>query len=118
MNQSLEISLRAYVEPSRDNWVSSLNGLALSYNSTPHSATGFAPAYLLRGYVPVTGSSLIHFPESIPRVSDLPRSSKLKCGAIIDTDKSEDSTLRPEASEMIERFKAEWQQAQEVLLLG
>jgi hypothetical protein len=49
MNQSLEISLRAYIGPKRDNWVSSLNGLALSYNSTPHTATSFSPAYLLRG---------------------------------------------------------------------
>ena len=66
MNQSLEISLRAYIGPKRDNWVRSLNGLALSYNSTPHTATGFLPAYLLRGYIPVTGSSLLHSPDSIP----------------------------------------------------
>src|SRR6202034_788094 len=58
MNQTLEISLRAYIGPNRDNWVLSLDGLALSYNSTPHTATGFAPAYLLRGYVLITGSSL------------------------------------------------------------
>ena len=48
MNQTLEISLRAYVGPKRDNWVSSLDGLSLSYNSTTHTATGFALAYLLR----------------------------------------------------------------------
>ena len=66
MNQSLEISFRAYIGPKQDNWVSSLNGLALSYNSTPHTATGFSPAYLLRGYVPITGSSLLHSPDSIP----------------------------------------------------
>ena len=47
MNQTLEISLQAYIGPNRDNWVSSLDSLALSYNSTPHTATGFAPAYLL-----------------------------------------------------------------------
>jgi hypothetical protein len=64
MNQTLEISLRAYVGPNRDNWVSSLNGLSLSYNSTPHTATGFTPAYLLRGYVPVTSSNPIHSPEN------------------------------------------------------
>jgi len=44
MNQTLEISLRAYIGPDRDDWTSSLDGLALSYNSTPHTATGFAPA--------------------------------------------------------------------------
>ena len=70
MNQTLEISLRAYVGPKRDNWVSSLSGLALSYNSTPHTATDFAPAYLLRGYVPITGPSLLHSPDSIPRISN------------------------------------------------
>ena len=47
MNQSLEISLRAYIRPKQDNWVGSLNGLTLSYNSTPHMATSFLPAYLL-----------------------------------------------------------------------
>jgi len=67
MNQTLEISLRAYIGPDRDDWTSSLDGLALSYNSTPHTATGFAPAYLLRGYVLITESSFIHSPESIPR---------------------------------------------------
>jgi len=39
MNQTLEISLRAYIGPDRDDWVSSLDGLALSYNSTHHTAT-------------------------------------------------------------------------------
>ena len=66
MNQSLEISLRAYIRPKQDNWVRSLNGLALSYNSTSHTATGFLLAYLLQGYVPVTGSGLLHSPDSIP----------------------------------------------------
>src|SRR6267154_3711499 len=47
LNQSLEICLRSYVGPSRDNWEKYLDALALSYNSTPHTATGFAPAYLL-----------------------------------------------------------------------
>ena len=55
MNQTLEIFLRAYVGPNQDNWVSSLNGLSLSYSSTPHTATGFTPAYLLRRYVPTCG---------------------------------------------------------------
>jgi len=41
MNQMLEISLRAYIGPNQDNWVSSLDGLALSYNSTPHTATEY-----------------------------------------------------------------------------
>ena len=106
MNQTLEISLRAYVGPNRDNWVSSLNGLSLSYNSTPHTATGFTPAYLLRGYVPITGSSLIHSPENISRYSEASYSL------------TENDLLCPEASEMVEQLNAEQQQAQEALLLG
>ena len=35
LNQSLEISLHAYVSPSRNDWVSYLNALRLSYNTTP-----------------------------------------------------------------------------------
>jgi len=69
LNQSLEISLRAYVGPSRDDWASYLDALALSYNSTPHTATGYAPAYLLRGYTPVTGSTILHSPNAINRPS-------------------------------------------------
>ena len=45
LNQSLEISLRAYIGPSKNDWVNYLDVLALSYNTTPHTATGFAPAY-------------------------------------------------------------------------
>ena len=99
MNQTLEISLRAYIGPDRDDWTSSLDGLALSYNSTPHTATGFAPAYLLRGYVPITESSIIHSPESIPRPTNHVSEDR--------TNFSDNETLRPEASEMVEQFTAE-----------
>ena len=117
MNQSLEISLRAYIGPKRDNWVGSLNGLALSYNSSPHTATGFSPAYLLRGYVPITGSSLLHSPNSIPRVSNISHSFEPYHEGIT-PEKPNNTTLRPEASEMVDLFKAERQQAQEALQLG
>ena len=106
MNQTLEISLRAYIGPNRNNWVSSLNGLLLSYNTTPHAATGFALAYLLRGYVLVTSSSLIHTPKNISRYSD---SSHLL---------RENNLLHPDTSEMLEQFNAKQQQAQQALLLG
>ena len=89
MNQTLKILLQAYVGPNRDNWVSSLNGLSLSYNST-HTASGFTPAYLLRGYVPVTSSSLIHLPENISRYSEA--SYFL----------TENDSLRPDTSKMLE----------------
>ncbi|PBK78967.1 hypothetical protein ARMGADRAFT_909220, partial [Armillaria gallica] len=54
LNQGLEIALRAYIGPERDDWHRYLDGLALSYNSMPHSSTGYAPAYLLFGFTPVT----------------------------------------------------------------
>jgi hypothetical protein len=66
MNQLLEISLRVYIGLSRDDWTNHLDGLALAYNMIPHLSTGFAPAYLLHGYVPVTGSMLLTDQPSIP----------------------------------------------------
>ena len=36
------------------NWSSLLSGFSLSYNTTPHSSTGFTPVFLLRGYHPRT----------------------------------------------------------------
>ena len=59
--------MRAYIGPSRNDWVNYLDTLALSYNSTPHMATGFAPVHLLRGYIPTTGSTLVHHPDGIAR---------------------------------------------------
>jgi hypothetical protein len=117
LNQNLEISLRAYIGPSRDNWSSHLNGLALAYNST-HTATGFAPAYLLRGYTPITGTTLLHSPTSIPRPTGSPASDILHCGVIIDSNIDNKEALQPEVEEMVEQFTAEWHRAQEALLLG
>ena len=56
LNQTLEIALRAYINESMDNWSSLLSGFALSYNTTPHSSTGFTPAFLLCGYHPKTST--------------------------------------------------------------
>jgi hypothetical protein len=94
LNQSLEISLRAYIGPSRDNWASQLDGLVLSYNSTPHTATGFSPAYLLLGYTPTTGSTLLHSPDSIPRPSKNSPPPKLRRGAIIEETSPSTNSLR------------------------
>ena len=69
LDQSLEIPLCAYVSPSRNDWANYLDALALSYNTTPHMATRFAPVYLLRGYIPTTGSTLVHHPEGIARLA-------------------------------------------------
>src|ERR1700692_3873848 len=83
LNQSLEISLQAYVGPSQDDWASYLDALALSYNSTPHTATGYAPAYLLQGYTPITSSTILHSPNSIGRPFENPSQMKLCCGAVL-----------------------------------
>ena len=59
MNQILEIALRCYVGPKRDNWDEYLDGFALSYNNTPHSSTNYSPSFLLFGYLPRTSSNLL-----------------------------------------------------------
>lgn len=114
MNQGLEISLRAYVGPNRDDWSAALKGLALAYNTSPHTATGYSPAYLLRGYHPITGSTLIHAPESIPR----PDSSTTFDASEQGHDSRDFESRIPEALEMSEIFRADRQRAQEALMLG
>jgi hypothetical protein len=59
MNQILETALRSFVNKDRNNWNEYLHQFALSYNSTPHTATGYAPAELLFGFVPTTASKLL-----------------------------------------------------------
>ena len=59
MNQTLEIALRAFVGPARDDWAAHLPALALAYNTTPHTSTGQSPAFLLRGYEPRTTATLL-----------------------------------------------------------
>ena len=67
LNQTLEIALRSYVGPLRDDWSKYLDGIMLAYNTTIHTATNFAPAYLLRGYTPITCSTVLHLGPSIDR---------------------------------------------------
>ncbi len=52
LNQTIEIAIRAYVGPERDDWSEMLNPLRLAYNSSVNSSTGYSPAFLLRGYEP------------------------------------------------------------------
>src|ERR1700726_2290598 len=59
MNQVLEIALRSYVAPSKDNWDTLLSGFTLAYNTSVHTLTGFAPAYLLRGFQPLKSADLL-----------------------------------------------------------
>src|SRR6267154_885375 len=111
LNQSLEISLRSYVGPSRDDWEKYLDVLALSYNSTPHTATGFAPVYLLQEYTWITGSTLMHNSEGIPRPAT---NISLETGS----NNYNEGILHPAALEMMEAFFAERHRAQEALMLG
>ena len=99
MNQGLEIALRAYVGPSRDDWAEFLPALSLAYNTTPHSATGYAPGYLLRGYTPVTTSSFMHDPSDVHASDNL-------------------DSLVPSTTELLERFQAERSAARDALVLG
>jgi hypothetical protein len=113
LNQSLEISLHAYVGPIRNDWVNYLDAPALSYNTTPHTATRFAPVYLLRGYIPTTGSILVHHPEGIVRPATESGSHNL--GNLSNIDKM---SLHPVALEMSEAFQPTRHRAQEALMLG
>ena len=99
LTQSLEISLHAYISPSRNDWVKYLNTLALSYNMTPHTATGFAPMYLLRGYILATGSTLVHHHEGITRPATGTGSHNLR-----DLGNIDETSLHPAALEMSEAF--------------
>ena len=68
MNQLLEITLRAFIGPERDNWSQMLDVLQLSYNTSVHTTTKYTPAYLLRGYEPVTASLDKKYPSTVDRV--------------------------------------------------
>ena len=105
MNQGLEISICAYIGPERDDWSNLLDVLALSYNTSPHTATGFSPAYLLRGYQPITGSTLLKSPEAIGR------------DEILENHPSNEA-LDERALHMAEGFEAERRKARDALLLG
>ena len=113
LNQSLEISLHAYVGPSRNDWVNYFDTLALSYNTTPHTATRFAPVYLLRGYILTTRSTLVHHPEGIARPAMESGSHNLGNVGNID-----ETSLHPAALEMLEAFHTARHRAQEALMLG
>ena len=113
LNQSLEISLQADIGPSRDNWAKHLDALSLSYNSTPHTATRFAPTYLLRGNTPITGSTILNSPEPIPRPSR--KEGSPQYGVVIDATQE---TLSKHTLEVTESFSADHHRAQEALMLG
>ena len=97
MNQILEIALRAYVGIERNDWDKYLDGITLSYNSTPHTATGFAPSFLLFGYQPPTMLISSSKEENVIRSNELTHDS---------------------AGQMIEEFTTYRSRAQEALLIA
>ena len=106
MNQGLEISIRAYIGPERDDWSEMLDTLALSYNSSTHTATGFSPAYLLRGFQPVTGTSILGKSASVNRTG------------ILNSGTDDQETSHNKALDLVEGFVAERSRARDALLLG
>ena len=81
LNQTLEIALRAYISKSLDNWSELLTGFTLSYNTSTHTSTGFAPAFLLRGFHPRTTNTMIQINRKGDQIIDqsnkIDRSSQL-----------------------------------------
>ena len=68
MNQTLEVALRTYVNPSLSDWSTLLDPFALMYNNTLHSATSFPPSFLLFGFLPLTPNNLLQpFPDLVSR---------------------------------------------------
>lgn len=106
LNQGLEISIRAYIRPNRDDWSGMLDALALSYNSSSHMATGFSPAYLLRGFHPITGTTMLSQPSNIDR-------TEIASSGIDDR-----KTLHDKAFDLVEGFVAERTRARDALVLG
>lgn len=100
LNQGLEIALRAYVGPTRDDWANHLPALSLSYNTSPHSSTGFQPAFLLRGYVSTTSSTFLTDPGPDPHFKDQLES------------------LHPEATHLVAKLQACRTEARDALILA
>lgn len=106
MNQGLEISICAYIGPDRDDWSKMLDALSLSYNSSIHTATGFSPAYLLRGFQPVTSTCIIGQSPSVDRTG------------ILNSGSNDQETSHNKALNLVEGFVAERSRARDTLLLG
>ena len=75
--------------------------------------TGFAPVYLLRGYIPTTGSTLVHHPEGITRPATRTGSHNLR-----DLGNNDETSLYPAALKMSEAFHTTHHGAHKALMLG
>src|SRR5258706_1528168 len=67
LNQTIEVTIRTFINQSRDNWSSLLPYLTYAYNNTPHTATKFAPSYLLYRFHPRTPLEFLTTESSIER---------------------------------------------------
>jgi hypothetical protein len=95
--------LRTYASPQRDNWDEHLLGFVLSYNGTPHTATGFSPALLLLGYQPENGNYQPHqLADEIDR-SDIDPDLKMNPRSPSENRKPSDS-LDTSALELCQQF--------------
>ncbi len=112
LNQGLEIALQAYIGPNRNDWNKYLDGLELSYNTSPHTSTGYSPAYLLFGFHPTTESTLLSHPSYIPR----PLGDMVSNGGEPDEVHLEHEDDR--AVDMVEQFEAKRTRAKEALTLS
>ena len=70
LNQTLEVAIRAFISSDRDNWASLLPYLAYAYNTTPHTATKYPPAFLLYSFHPYSPLSLLTQESSIGRPNE------------------------------------------------
>lgn len=120
LNQMLEIALRAYVDNSKD-WYVHVDGIMLAYNSTPHSATTFAPAYLLRGYHPLTRAMLMNpgtkIDRNIQSGIDANNNDSIITQGTVDIIEATNSTDQ-RATDILDQFIADRQRAMDALKLG
>lgn len=111
LNQTLEIAIRAYIGPSRDNWENTIDALAMSYNTAVHTSTGYSPAYLLRGYQPLTATMLDSSSQEISSL-EADRTTREPSNT------GDFELLDAQAQIMMERFVAERNHAKDALLIG
>ena len=115
LNQVLEIALRAYADEDLKDWASKLTKFSLSYNTAIHSATGYSPAFLLRGFHPYTPGNLM-----CPNENEAAILRDGEDGQRLRTRKNDDDAapLHDEASEFLSEFESARLRAQEALRIA
>ena len=90
----------------------------LAYNTTVYTATNFAPAYLLRGYMPITRSTVIHKGPSIDRSQSLVEKSQSHVENSQSHLEDSPSTTEQRAADIAEEFEYTRTRAKEALYLS